>query len=154
MELYLKQMFLKCLSVYSINMKNVQTSVNCAAARLKLKVYPPTNGALDLHISRAHYVSMLWKNSLENIMCLPPVEEFGWSIDGNGFFDPLRCNLPPAPQAITNLVKCGCKTGCPINCKCRSNKIGCTELCHCSKSSCRNMYNIIDAFDGENEDVK
>ena len=32
---------------------------NCEAQAESL---PPTNGALYLHISRAHYVSMLWKN--------------------------------------------------------------------------------------------
>ena len=117
---------------------------------------PLANGALDLHISRAHYVSMCWKNSLENIKCLPPVEEFGWSIIENRFFDPLQCKVPPATQANTNLVKCDCKTGCPMNCKCRSNKIGCIELWHCIKSSCRNVYNKIDddAFDGEDENVE
>ena len=53
-------------------------------------------------------------------------------------------SLPPAPEAITQLVKCGCKlTHCSRNqCKCRKkNGLLCTEFCSCSEEDepCENV---------------
>ena len=31
----------------------------------------PTSGSLDLHIRRAHYISMIWRKASENHPCLP-----------------------------------------------------------------------------------
>ena len=113
---------------------------------------PPTRSALELHTMRAHYVSLIWKKSLESIMILPPIEEFGWETDQDCSIIPKRCKLPPAPESITNLVKCGCKTGCIRNCSCGRHNIACTELCHCSQSFCQNPFNKLfddDAFDDD-----
>ena len=46
-------------------------------------------------------------------------------------------SLPPAPDAIINLVKCDCPhSHCTNNlCKCRKNGLSCTELCGCSNES-------------------
>ena len=82
-------------------------------------------------------------------MILPPIEEFGWETDQDGPIIPKRCKLPPAPESITNLVICGCKTGSIRNCGCCRHNIACTELCHCSQSFCQNPFNKLfddDAF--------
>ena len=41
--------------------------------------------------------------------------------------------LPPAPEAIVELIKCGClKSKCEsARCKCVANKLSCCELCSC-----------------------
>ena len=87
-------------------------------------------------------------------MSLHPIDEFGWNIDESGFYNPVRCKIPPAPESITNLIKCGCKTGCSKNCSCRKHRIACSELCDCTKSYCENPHNKIehDAFD-DGEDI-
>ena len=112
---------------------------------------PPTNGSLDLHILRAHYVTILLRASNQNIISLPPIEDFGWKTEESGHRTPLLCSLPPAPKGVTSLVKFGCKKGCTKSCACYKNKLSCTELCHCMKTSCLNLYNKIDeeAFEGE-----
>lgn len=100
---------------------------------------PPTYGSLDLHIRRAHYVSMIWKKANENHPCLPAPDEFGWKFnDGSNHFSAVRCLNPPAPEAILQLIKCGCKSGCEGRCSCRKNSIPCTEICGCWVFSCNN----------------
>ncbi len=101
---------------------------------------PPTSGSLDLHIRRAHYISMIWRKAYENHPCLPEPAEYGWTFDiGSSRFFPVRCLNPPAPEAVLQLLKCGCKCGCEgSKCSCRKNKIPCTELCGCWVFSCNN----------------
>ena len=69
---------------------------------------------------------------------------------------PLRCTKPPAPDAVINLVKCGCKTGCVRNCSCKKNGISCTELCKCFDDGCLNEHTKVtlenDSSDDENND--
>ena len=48
---------------------------------------------------------------------------------------------PSAPEALINLVKCGCKKGCFKKCSCRNNNIPCTEMCGSIEHSCRNNVN-------------
>ena len=47
---------------------------NCAGEGENI---PPTSGALDLHIRRAHYISMIWRKASENHPCLPEPATFG-----------------------------------------------------------------------------
>lgn len=62
--------------------------------------------------------------------------------------------LPPAPEAITELIKCGCKvTRCSRNqCKCKKNGLFCTEFCSCCEEDdpCDNMK--VDSTDEEETD--
>lgn len=100
---------------------------------------PPTSGSLDLHIRRAHYISMIWRKACETHPCLPAPTAFGWTFDaGSSYFSPVRCLNPPAPEAVLHLIKCGCKRGCEGRCSCRKNNIPCTEVCGCWVFSCNN----------------
>ena len=100
---------------------------------------PPTSGSLDLHIRRAHYISMIWRKACETHPCLPAPTAFGWTFDAvSSHFSPVRCLNPPAPEAVLHLIKCGCKRGCEGRCSCRKNNIPCTEICGCCVFSCNN----------------
>ena len=67
---------------------------------------PPTSGALNLHIRRAHYITMIWKKAAENHPRLPAPSEFGWTYDASsGLFSPVGCLNPPAPEALLHLIK-------------------------------------------------
>ena len=100
---------------------------------------PPTSGSLHLHIQRAHYVSMIWRQATKNHPSLPGPSAFGWTFDaGSSHYSPVRCLNPPAPEAILHLIKCGCKCGCEGRCSCRKNNIPCTEFCGCWFFSCNN----------------
>jgi hypothetical protein len=71
----------------------------------------------------------------------PPVD-CGWEFDTTRHhYAPVRCLNPPAPAAVINLVKCGCKRGCKGTCSCRNTSIPCTEVCGCVNFSCSNQAN-------------
>ena len=64
--------------------------------------------------------------------------------------------LPPAPEAVIQLVKCGCaEERCSTNrCQCRKANLNCTDSCNCCDSGgiCENSHNPNDDLE-EDEDV-
>lgn len=104
---------------------------------------PPTLAALKPAMMRAHFQAYIWNNDIIANIVLPPPEEYGWILT-DGTFMPKMTSLPPAPEAIVHLVKCGCTTTtCSTRrCACYKNKLTCTDLCACSgDDSCENSYN-------------
>ena len=115
---------------------------------------PPTQAALRNAILRAHYQAMIWNNDIIANPDLPEPLECGWNLV-DGRYKPVMTTLPPAPQAVIDLVKCSCaKTRCSSNrCKCRRNGLNCTDLCSCSEDSesCDNSEDTV-LSDDEEED--
>lgn len=68
--------------------------------------------------------------------------------------------LPPAPDAVLHLVKCGCKKDrCANNsCKCRKAGLQCTNLCSCTDNEedncCHNVPDEENGDEEENGDIK
>ncbi|CAH3164811.1 unnamed protein product, partial [Porites lobata] len=91
---------------------------------------PPTQGALHQAILRAHYQLLVWNNDHVANPVLPSPEGYGWQ-DEDGKWVPVMTNLPPAPEAIIQLVRCKCaKSRCSNNrCQCQKAGIVCTDLC-------------------------
>lgn len=84
---------------------------------------PPTSGSLDLHIQRAHYIAMIWKKAGKSHPCLPAPAAFGWALNPDvSHFSPVPCSNPPAPEAVLQLIKCRCKSGCEGRCSCRKKQ--------------------------------
>lgn len=83
---------------------------------------PPTKAALNQHILRAHYQAMVWLFADTANPNLPPPTNYGWNEEG-GDYVPKVSDLPPAPSAVIELVKCGCrKSLCPTrSCSCKKN---------------------------------
>ena len=74
-----------------------------------LKILPPTDANLQLHVLRAHLQVLLWKAADQRD---PPEEtrdiaNFDWSIDGS-IITPTVSTAPVAPQAPLDLVSCSC----------------------------------------------
>ena len=86
-----------------------------------------------------------WKSSLVTSQMLPIVTEWGWKQEGNAYI-PVWTMLPIASKACKEFIKCGCKKGCAVQCKCHKNKLRCTELCKC-RGECRS---IVDSTQNEN----
>ena len=81
---------------------------------------PPTRAALLPHILRVNYITMPDKSYKTFCLELPPIERNWWySVDGQ--YVPVRCLALPAPQAVIELIKCGCKAGCKGRCSCFKN---------------------------------
>ena len=94
---------------------------------------PPTRASLVPTIQRAHFQALIWFQDNQAHQVLPPVMDYGWENDDHRGIRPIMCTLPPTPEAILELVKCGCvKSKCTTRgCKCMANQLTCTELCGC-----------------------
>ena len=110
---------------------------------------PPTSGTLKPHIRRAHFISHRDKSYKEPRPKLLLLKDHGWEENVNGKLSPIKCLDKPAPQAVLELVKCGCKGSCEgkTNCSCKKNGLQCTALCKCSDCSNTEDYRINDEED-------
>ena len=103
---------------------------------------PPTKAAFEEAVKRTLFQCIVWNFDIVALPPIPSPELFGWKKEKN-VFTPIMTSILPAPQAIIELVKCGCteKTKCGSGrCKCKLNRLVCTELCSCgaAESSCLN----------------
>lgn len=99
---------------------------------LEAEQLPPTIGSLNPHIQRANLISRISKGYKEPRPKIPPLSENGWEKTADGEIVPKKCLELPAPQAVVELVKCGCRGKCTTHCSCRKNNLPCTALCKCS----------------------
>ena len=99
---------------------------------------PPTRGTLVPHTSRAYYMALVWKLSKTPCPHLPSPTDYSWQSTG-GRLKPVFCLNAPAPEALLELRKCSCKTGCMRkSCGCKKNELICTDLCGCG-DTCQNV---------------
>ena len=120
----------------------------------------PTQAALHETILRVHYQLMVWNNDRARNPQLPPPQNYGWKRKGEKWL-PVLTKLPPAPEAIFQLVKCTCtKERCSTN-RCQCHKawgLNCTDLCTCSDGEpCDNVCSDDDHLetdDDDDDDVK
>ena len=104
------------------------------------------------HILRVNYIARRDKSYTADNPALPPVSGNGWVME-NQTYTPVICLSPPAPKAVIELTKCGCKKGCRGKCSCRRNALPCTPLYKCGVDDCDNMTRIDDMCgDGSDED--
>ncbi|KAL9966137.1 hypothetical protein ACROYT_G024162 [Oculina patagonica] len=121
---------------------SLATDVNTARRELftkknrALENIPPTEDSLLNHSNRAIYQASIW-TSLDEQQVVPSPTDFGWKMD-NDRWRPRWTILPEAAKACSELLKCGCRTGCSSGrCKCFKASLPCTELCGCS-GGCQN----------------
>ena len=80
-------------------------------------------------IKRANYVALVWKECGASWPDLPALTSHGWSQDGDRL-QAILTTLLPAPKAVLELVKCGCKGNCiTMSCSCKSHNLKCTDMC-------------------------
>ena len=116
---------------------------------MESEMLPPTRATLLPHIQRANFVCMVNKAYVITHPQLPSLEDSGWVLEDGAIF-PLRCLALPAPQAVLELIKCGCKSSaCARNCSCAKNNLPCTPLCKRHDHECQNVRHD----DIEDEDV-
>ena len=105
------------------------------AKHLQSEMLPPTVGTLIPHVQRVNYMVMRDKGYTSPHPSLPNIDGDGWSEKGQ----PIKCLVPPAPRAVVELVKCGCKGECKGNCFCAKNGLACTPLCKYYAAGCSNL---------------
>ena len=79
---------------------------------LEAEKLPPTLGALTPHIQRANLVSRIGKGHRVPRPHIPSLLQNGWEESPDGTVSPRKCLELPAPQAVVELVKCGCRGKC------------------------------------------
>lgn len=140
----------QCIEAFVCNLYEPDTSIT-SVSNLRWWMFrrkqaesdklPPTKAALEQAILRAHYQCIVWVNDMVPNPVLPNPVNYGWRMEDSSFV-PVMTTLAPAPDAILMLVKCGCsKTKCTTaRCKCKANKLVCTELCVCGseEDACEN----------------
>ena len=112
---------------------------------------PPTRASLLPHITRANFMAMRDKSYTTSGPDLPPIKESGWS-EHQGAHVPVMCLSLPAPQAVIELTKCGCKSDCKGRCGYFKNGIPYTPLCKCFGKNCTNPFTDDTPVDDEEED--
>jgi hypothetical protein len=95
-----------------------------------LRLLPPTQDALLLHLKRAILQAGVWTSAHKpHIRPVVSPQDFGWKKAGEGWTPHWMMN-PPIPKAATELVKCSCRLPCKV-CKCVKLSMTCTGLCKC-----------------------
>ena len=101
---------------------------------------PPTRGTLAPHTSRAYYMALLWNWKLSKAPCpkIPSPTDYCWeTVEGQ--LKPVFCVNAPALEALLELRRCNCKTGCKRqSCGCKKNQLVCADLCGCGEI-CENI---------------
>lgn len=99
---------------------------------------PPTQAALHQMIKRANYVALVWKACDTPQPNFPAPTLHGWRQDGDRL-QPVPTTLPPAPKAVLQLIKCGCKGKCiTMSCSCCKHSLKCTDMCASCQPNCEN----------------
>ena len=92
---------------------------------------PPTCDSLLQHIRRSNYQAVIWLQSLQAEMDIPPVNENGWRVS-DGELEIVWMTTPPMPDSLLECINCGCKTGCQTQrCSCLKCALKCTGICSC-----------------------
>lgn len=137
----LTQNTMKDAEQFVCKLYNVQEVASCDNARVKLffkcksqDALPPTSDALQFHVQRAHFQSMVWMQATNPQPVLPSPATMGWTMEG-GQLSPKLVSLAPIPQSCKDIVACGCTKGCKSqSCTCRKGKLTCTGACKCVDS--------------------
>ena len=98
---------------------------------------------------------MVWFHSTEAQPKLPPVTDYGWNLVHDTYV-PVVTALKPAPDAVIELVRCGCKKSlCTTSrCSCIKANLMCTEMCACEAAGeqCTNTDPEVEANISSEED--
>ena len=130
---------------------NVADAESCNEARTMLfsrcrspEALPPTSDAARLHIRRAHFQAMIWKQAHLTNPTFPLPETMGWSRLKDKLA-PKLMSLAPIPKSCDEMTNCGCKSGCKtMKCSCRNVGQACTGACRCRSTKdirCQNVPN-------------
>ncbi|CAH3166947.1 unnamed protein product [Porites lobata] len=131
---------------------NAANAEGCNEARAALfsrcrssEALPPTSDAARWHIARAHFQAMVWRQAHETNPTLPLPETMGWTKSDDGKLVPKLMTLAPVPESCTEMITCGCKSGCSTNrCSCRNVRLPCTGACKCRSTGDLNCTNDVD----------
>ena len=101
----------------------------------KLPSLPPTNGAFNDNVARAHLQVAVWRNALHQDPPEIDPTAFRWSPEeGSKTLIPttLPSDTPLAPGDLLKLVRCSCSSETP----CKTQRRGCSSASHACSVLC------------------
>ena len=111
----------------------------------------PTRVAVLRHIIHANYFTMQDKSYPTDCPELLLIEENGWNLLEYGCYIPVKCLALSAPEAVHELIKCGCKAGCKGRCSYSINSClahhSATAICSSYSGDCGNIVRDIQITD-------
>ena len=110
---------------------------------------PLTLATFEPHVKRAHVIATISRSYEKPMPQIPPLVGYGLEESEDGSIVPIRGLKLPAPQAIVELVKCGCRGQYSSRCSCIKNKLICTSLCKCK--DCNNTKDYTLSFVDDND---
>ncbi|GBN56785.1 hypothetical protein AVEN_245931-1 [Araneus ventricosus] len=97
---------------------------------MNLACLPPTSAAASQHSVRVYLQVQMWKGNVFS------TKDWGWTFE-QGYYKPVTSALPPAPENLLHLIRCGWKENCFRNCECKRSGLTCTIMCsECARESC------------------
>jgi hypothetical protein len=117
---------------------------------VQVHTLPPTSAAAMYHSLRVYLQTQIWLGN----KTISPLE-WGWKLN-NGSLEPIKTDLPPAPETLLKIIKCNCKQNCDTKrCTCRKHGLECSSGCGaCHGDSCSNSPSIDENdIDEEQDDV-
>ena len=115
--------------------------------KIEGEMLPSTQAAFLPYIIRANYITMQDKSYLTDCPELLPIEDNRWNLFESGCYIPVKCLSLPAPKAVLELIKCGCKAGCKRQCSYSITSLPCTGICKCCSGDCGNIVRDIQITD-------
>ena len=101
--------------------------VSTGSKQVQPKVLPPTSAAAKYHSYRVFYQVQEWACLGTSLELMP--EEWGFQLQ-RGQLLPVHTDIPPAPEELLNVIRCGCTTDCSSHrCSCRKVSLSCTNAC-------------------------
>jgi len=96
----------------------------------------PSIDALRLHWLRSRWVLLYWKQAQCSYIQLPPIENYGWGIEGGSLsveWDTENNRRSVQDRVALLLRGCGCKKGCNTRqCSCKHAEKKCGPGCRCT----------------------
>jgi hypothetical protein len=111
-------------------------------------VITPTPAALKQHVLRANFQTLTWDQCIHSTTTALNSNDFGYE---NGA--PIMTTLPPAPEEVLDLTRCGCHGACNTGrCSCFRQTVKCSEVCGC-EDTCQNSELDDDAVYDDDCDI-
>jgi len=106
----------------------------------------PCQDALEKHTQRGDYQAATCRRALEADPRVPSPDGYGWTTTDDGICTDWM-SLPPAPEALLDMIVCGCTGFCTTDhCSSNRNILSCTVACQCG-DNCNNPHNMWETKD-------
>ena len=137
----------QCDHVDELNCK-----IFCKGKNVQSHQLPPTRASVENHLKRANYQAYIWKCALDPQSPDTGPENQGWQLRA-GQLEIVWTVLAPVPEAVMELVCCGCHGTCLTRrCSCVSDGLPCTEAGPCSDQCASSVTGPDDKHDDEGDE--